>query len=855
MADKIPPLFIRPESRPHPLGPGIPRTPAPPKRGLWRRYWDGIRDSDRPWYSRAWLVFAGLFGLGTVAALTGAVVLVVYALSLRSSMPDAFALAASTRAQPTLVFAASGEKLTQFEPRFREWVPLDSVPVEFTRALIATEDRRFYEHGGVDIRRTIGALWYTARGDRQGGSTVTQQLTRNLFPQEIGGVGVLERKIKEVMASREIEKTHTKREILEAYVNTAPFLYNAYGVERAARTYFGVSARDLTVAQCATFVAMLKGPDRYNPARNPERALERRNLVLRLMGETGALSPGEVQAAQAEPLGVTLRPQPGETSLAPHFTEMVRQKLNAWASEHGYDIERDGLVVRTTLDLGLQREAEATVAERVPQVARAAGARYSRETLDVHLRQTGAYTTRVARGESPEAALAAVRRESAVVDSVRESLTRLQVGLVAIEPQTGFVKAYVGSRDYFTDPFDHAGVARRQPGSVFKAVVYAAALQRGYAPNDEVVDAAPEVDLGNGKTWRPTNAGGGASGATVKLVDALAYSKNTVAAQLGMEIGAPRLAMVARKMGIESELDAVPSLALGTSPVTVLETVSAYGTIANDGVRREPIFIRRIESASGRVIEERGGRGTPALTRRDARVLTSMLQEVVSRGTGARAREYGATGPLAGKTGTTQRNADGWFMLMHPRLVAGAWVGYNDQRVTFNPGSSGYGGRTALPVVATFFGRILDRLPNAVFPEAPGFGEQLQAQNPDSLFGRIDDPATAEFDWDAYLNGYGDDPDNPRERPAPDVERPESDRPSVDPQTRRVSRTRALDDLRDDRERDDRGTDDGINRDNARTGRIAPRQRPPAPPPPAPRGNPNNEGGMTAEEMLGIDDD
>lgn len=829
MPDDLPPLIIRPESRPHPMGPGVrPLGPAPVKKRWWRRYWEALRDPDRTWYARLGLALAGLAGAGFTMGLLSVVGLVIYALTLRASMPDSYELMAATRAQPTLVYAASGQKLTQFEPRFREWVPLDSVPVHFTRALIATEDRRFYDHGGVDVRRTIGALYYTARGDWQGGSTVTQQLTRNLFPESIGGARLIDRKIKEVLAARAIEKAHTKRQILEAYVNTTPFLYNAFGVELAARTYFDIPAREMTPAQSATLVAMLKGPDRYNPIRNPERAHTRRNLVLRLMGENGDLTPAEMAEWQATPLGVELHPQPGESSLAPHFTEMVRLKMQEWAQERGYDVERDGLVIRTTLDLSMQREAEAVVNEVVPRVARSAGTRYNRETLDAHLRKTDAYQVRLGAGDSEADALAAVRQDRALVDSVREELTRLQVGMVAMDPRTGRVRAYVGSRDYNTDPFDHAGIARRQPGSVFKAIVYAAALQRGYRPEDQVADEIPEVDMGDGTTWRPRNAGGGASGRTVSLEDALAYSKNTVAAQLGMEIGAPRLAMVARKMGIESELDVVPSLALGTSPVTVLEMTGVYAAIANDGQRREPILIERIESADGRIIEERGGKGESVMTRRDARTLTAMLQEVVSRGTGARASQYGATGPLAGKTGTTQRNADGWFMLMHPRMVVGGWVGYNDQRVTFNGGSSGYGGRTALPVVATFMGRILDRLPDVRFPPAPGFGEPLTASNPDSTFGRVDDPAAADFDWDAYFNTYSDDPTDPDARPEVDPVRPEQERPDVEPRAPDLSRTRALDDLRDARDRDDRGTDDELNSDNrqrpasrdARTGRV-----------------------------------
>ncbi|MEL6616973.1 MAG: penicillin-binding transpeptidase domain-containing protein, partial [Bacteroidota bacterium] len=259
---------------------------------------------------------------------------------------------------------------------------------------------------------------------------------------------------------------------------------------------------------------------------------------------------------------------------------------------------------------------------------------------------------------------------------------------------------------------------------------------------------------------------------------------------------------------------------LGTSPVTVLEIVGAYGTIANEGVRRDPIFIRRIENASGRLIEDRGGKGRSVMTRRDARTLTAMLQEVVSRGTGARARQYGASGPLAGKTGTTQRNADGRFVLMHPRLVTGAWVGYSDQRVTFGRGSQGYGSRTALPVVASFVGRVLDQLPDVQFRQPPGFGVSMAESRPDSLFGRVDDPAVAEWDWDAYLDGYGEDPADPAAPEAPEIERPETDRPSVDPDpSPGISRINALEDLRDSRDRDDQGGDDHLQ-ERSRTGRV-----------------------------------
>ena len=298
----------------------------------------------------------------------GALAVGAYAASLVARTPDAFALAEATQAQPSVVLAASGERLTQFEPAFQEWVPLDSIPGPLVDALIDTEDRRFYEHGGVDLYRTAGALWATARGRREGGSTVTQQLARNLFPAEIGRVSTAERKVKEMIAAVRIEQNHTKREILESYLNTVPFLYNAHGVEMAARTYFGTHAPDLTVAQAATLVAMLKGPSEYNPVRRPEAALRRRNLVLQLMEQQGDLTLAEAAEARQSPLGVTLREQPGTYSAAPHFTAAVRKAVEAWATPRGYDVERDGLVIRTTLEMSAQRAAEAAVTERATRL-------------------------------------------------------------------------------------------------------------------------------------------------------------------------------------------------------------------------------------------------------------------------------------------------------------------------------------------------------------------------------------------------------------------------------------------------------------------------------------------------------
>ena len=806
-----------------PLRSGEVTEEAPRRRGVLRRWWGAVRDADRPVWQRAFLLLMGLVTAAVTPVVLGALALGLYAYSLRPQMPDAYELARATQAQATIVYAADGSPLTQFEPAFREWVPLDSIPAHVVDALLATEDRKFYVHNGVDFPRTAAALMNTFRGRREGGSTVTQQLARNLFPEAIGNAGTAERKMKEALASFTIEQEHTKREILEAYLNTVPLLYNAHGIEMGARTYFGTSAKRLTVAQGATLVAMLKGPSGYNPVRQPEAALERRNLVLRQMGIVGDLTPEAEAAARAEPLGVELRPQPGNSSRAPHFTDAVRRQLELWAAPRGYDVERDGLVVRTTLDPAMQAAAEAAVAERAPRLQATANREWSRgpprRALDVALRKTRAYSA-LRESMDDAGALAAVRDDAALVDSVRALVVRPEVALVALDPENGAVRAYVGSRNYRIDEYDHAGVARRQPGSTFKPFVFAGALQRGYAPGDEVDGRNVAIDLGNGDIWEPT--GGRSAGS---LADGLAYSKNAVTARLTQEMGPERVALTARTMGITSPLDAVPSIGLGTSQVTLLEMVGAYGTIANDGVRRDPLLITRIETHHGTVLESFGGAGRQALTRRDARTLLDMMRGVIDRGTGRDLRALGASGDLAGKTGTTQRYVDGWFIGMRPGIVVGSWVGFNDQRLRFRSKATGEGSKTALPVVAAFLKRVQDRLPDRRFSDPPGWGRAFGAIDPDSLYGEALPELPGDFDPDAYRDAYGDDPFDPRHHQEPDVERlPETARPDLRP-VPPVERTPPRPAPRD------------------TSAAAAPR----AAPPPT---NPNNRGGRTAEQMI-----
>ncbi|WP_341315609.1 transglycosylase domain-containing protein [Paraburkholderia sp. IMGN_8] len=618
--------------------------------------------------------------------------------------------------QPAQVLSADGKLLAEFKPSNREWVKLADISPHVVDALIATEDHRFYQHFGLDWRRTASAALHTFSGDRQGGSTITQQLARNLYPDEIGRAPTLTRKLKEAITAFKIEALYTKNEILETYLNTVPFLYNAYGIEMAARTYFDKSAAELNVLESATLAGMLKGNSYYNPVLNPERALQRRNTVLGQMLKYGKLTQSAYDTLKRRPLRIDFERQTEPPGPAPHFAQQLRKWLAAWADRNDYNMYSDGLVVRTTIDSRLQTMATQAVVwqgNQLQGIANSAwgtrsGCAGGRDLLQVFLRETPDYRAVKDSGMTDDEALKRLSSDRRLVQSVCESKTRVQADFLALDPRNGQIKAWVGSRDFSQDPFDHVQQARRQPGSTFKPFVYAAAFEDGAKPADTFVDKPVEIPLAGGEIWRPSDEDE-PSGRAISLRDGLAYSRNRITAQLMETVGPAKVARLARAMGVrDSELDPVPSLALGTSPVTLKEMVSAYGTIANIGGYVEPVMVTRIEDRKGEVLAE----FAPASPRQElpadaARTLVDVMRDVISRGTGSSIRSrFGVRGDVAGKTGTTQGNADGWFILMHPQLVAGAWVGFNDSRVTLRSDYWGQGAHSALPIVGDFFQRV-----------------------------------------------------------------------------------------------------------------------------------------------------
>jgi penicillin-binding protein 1A len=654
------------------------------------------------------------------------VLVLLYVLVLIPFTPSIGDIRKSKSEAPALVMSADGKELAMFKRANRDWVKLADISPNVLAALIATEDRRFYDHHGMDFKRTASAALRTFTGDREGGSTLTQQLARNLYPEEIGRAPTITRKIKEAITALKIEAVYSKPEILETYLNTVPFLYNAFGIEMAARTYFDKSADKLDVLESATLIGMLKGTSYYNPVINPERATQRRNIVLAQMVKHKKLEPAQYEALKKRPLKIDFERQNEPLGPAPHLAQQLRRWLIEWADRKGYNIYSDGLVVRTTIDSRLQAMANQAVERQANALQALADARrsaWTREMMLEFLRESREYKAARDAGQSDEQAVKQLLADSGFMQSLRADKTRLQAGFLALDPRNGEVRAWVGSRDFAQDQFDHVYMARRQPGSTFKPFVYAAAFESGARATDTFVDQAVEIPMDRAPAWRPTD-GTPPSGRTMTLREGLAYSKNTITAQVMQKVGPQRVAGLARAMGVrQSKLDQVMSLALGTSPVTLKEMVASYGTIANGGSYIEPMVVTRVEDRKGAVLEEfRSAAPEPALSAPAALTLLDAMRGTIDFGTGVAIRNrYGIKADVAGKTGTTQDNTDGWFILMHPNLVAGAWVGFNDNRVTMGD-SWGQGAHSALPIVGEVFQqsmrtRLVD--PNLRFAAPP----------------------------------------------------------------------------------------------------------------------------------------
>ncbi|MEM6783016.1 MAG: transglycosylase domain-containing protein [Bacteroidota bacterium] len=730
---------------------------------------------------RVGMLVAGLAVLG-----------LIYFVYLWSGVPPLAEIENPENLESTLVYSADGEELARYYlGENRTWVPVDSLPQHLIDALVATEDRRFYNHWGLDLYGMVAVVANAPFRGLRGASTITQQLARNLFRIRKGGQPGISQKFREMLTAVQIERNYTKREIIEMYFNTVAFSNNAFGIQAASRTYFNKSASQLDLGESAVLIGMQKATTYYNPVRNPGNAQRRRNVVMNQMVRYGYLDRGTYDALAPDSVRTDFQPYSHTDNMAPHFAEVLRLWLKDWAEENGYDIYQDGLQVHTTIDSRMQAlataavEAQMTKLQAVVDVDWSASDRYFSYDEDAYVRYVASndvepfahYFDRFAdtyvrnfiheserarllraQGFSRDDAIDSLRSDAAFMDSLRTEKTRIEGGLVAVDPATGAVRAWVGGKNFVEDKYDHVMQAQRQPGSTFKPFAYAAAVDNGFSPYYALPNEAFCWDIPGSRQWCPR---GGGSGGYVSLARGLATSNNIIAARLTREIGPARVALYAQRMGVQSPIDAVPSVALGASDVNLLEMTAAYATLASGGIYHAPTFVSRITDRFGNTVAAfyPEDTGQEALSASSAYTVVDMMRGAIEYGTATRISSKFGLGAydFAAKTGTTQESADGWFIMMHPEVVVGSWVGWNDRRVSFRSDWWGQGGHSALYLVGDFARRLSRasdpavRLAKTRFREPAGYVEPLplDMQYDDQWYDRtqcreLDDPDACE---------------------------------------------------------------------------------------------------------------
>ena len=598
----------------------------------------------------------------------------------------------------TSIYSKDGKILHELFLEKRVFVEFNQIPVHMRNAVIASEDRRFREHWGLSLRSVARAILVNvlSLSYRQGFSTLTQQLARNLY-KSIGFEDSIFRKIKEVITAIQIERTYTKDEILEMYLNTVHFGHGTFGVQAAAKRFYGKRANELTLDEAALLVGLLPSPAIYSPIRHPDRANRRRNTVLRLMREEGYVTLSKYAEARAQSLDkINDEPPAG---VAPYFTEFVRRFLEREDDRLGINIYRDGLKIYTTLDSRLQSIAEKSILKSVQR---------NQAVLNNRLFENEEEFSRLAYfGIHPEDTVKMMLEDSLPLYKELRDKLLVQAALIALDPQNGHILAMVGGRPepHYHDQFNRAVQARRQPGSVFKPFVYTTAIDNGYPVTKQLLNQPVVLNVrnvtGEWEKWMPKNYDGSTGGLTT-LREGLRRSLNLISVRLVQElVPAVEVKKTAQRMGITTNIRAVDAISLGTSEVYPIEVVSAYGTFANKGVYSRPLGILRIEDRFGNIIEEYEPDQEEVLSEETAYLMTNLMQTVLDQGTGGSARwKYHFYHPAAGKTGTTQGYSDAWFVGFTENIVAGVWFGVDDYSVSLGEKQSGT--TAALPAWANF---------------------------------------------------------------------------------------------------------------------------------------------------------
>ena len=687
----------------------------------------------------------------------------------------------------TQVIAEDGEILTTFHIENRSYVTFEELSPNLVQAAIATEDVRFHNHSGIDFRALARVVFKTVLGGNSGqggGSTITQQLAKTLYPRQdvsskIPGVSTLKMvwiKLKEWITAVKLERNYTKDEIMNMYMNQVFFGSNAYGIKAASQTFFGKNPIDLTVEESATLVGMVNKPTRYNPALNPDKSLVRRNFVISQMEKAGFLTEAERDSIQQIPITLSYQIQDHNAGLGPYFRDMLRRTMNAkkpkkssyaqyedyvvdsllWADDglygwlnknkkadgSSYNLDKDGLRIYTTINYKMQKYAEEAVAEHLGKDLQKSFWRDLRwktnkpfsndipkETIDQLMKQARRWSDRYRIMKNNGASEADIRKSFDVPvemrvfswdkkgyidtvmtpnDSIRYYKSHLRAAFMAIEPHTGHVKAYVGGPNYRYFKYDNVRQGKRQVGSTIKPFLYTLAMQEGMSPCDKVVNV-PQTFMVGDTTWTPKSTDKDEwIGQTVTLKWGLTKSSNNISAYLMKQYGPNAMVEMMRKMGVGSFLDPVYPLCVGSADISVYEMVAAYNTFPSKGVYVSPIFVTRIEDSMGNVLGEFNNQKREAVSEYTAYLMANLMQGVVNSGTGVRLRaKYGLKGEIAGKTGTTNDQSDGWFIGYTPSLTAGVWVGAEDRQVHFESLSLGGGSNMALPIWGLFMQKVM----------------------------------------------------------------------------------------------------------------------------------------------------
>lgn len=618
---------------------------------------------------------------------------------------------------------------------------IKEIPHYLIDALIATEDIRFYDHSGIDLKRTFTILFYNVIGKTQGASTISQQLAKNLFPRKRFDTfyDKLITKLKEWVTAVKIEHNYTKEEILRMYLNTVDFGANAFGIKSAARTYFNKQPNQLSIDESALLIGMLKGTSFFSPLKNYERAVNRRNTVMQQMAKYGYLSEADLDKYSKLPIKLEFRAADHNQGVATYFREYIRLEIQQWCDDpqnfrpngEPYDLYRDGLKVYTTINSVMQRYAEEAVQEHLKDLQKQFYTHWKgkgepwgtfTEVVDIAMKRSDRYHDMKSAGASDEEIRRAFNEKvpmrvfswNGEIDTVMSPLDSikfykyfLQSGLMSMEPQTGYVRAWVGGADYEYFKYDHVKSGKRQVGSTFKPFVYTVAMDNGMSPCFEVPNLP--VTFEEYDNWTPKNADA-TQGGIYTLRQGLAESKNLITAYVMKQFGPQAVVNYAKRMGIQSEVPPYPSICLGTADISLYEMVGAFSTFVNRGVWTEPIYILRIEDKNGNVLMERSPRRVDAISEETAYLMLYMLKGVTTlkNGTGLRirGRKYNIPYPVAGKTGTTQNNSDGWFIGLIPNLATGVWTGCEDRAVHFRSLNLGEGANTALPIWALYMNKL-----------------------------------------------------------------------------------------------------------------------------------------------------